>query len=136
MVGSAARMRASLVTAPFCTGTFKSSLIRTRLPRRSVSVIRNTFILSYSGLRLRPGHSGVEHAIREAPLVVVPRAHLHERAFDHLGERGVERRGMRIVVEVDRHERAVTVREDALPRRRAGGLLHECVHIGHRGGTL
>ncbi len=38
-------MRASLVTTPLLTGTFRSSRIRTRLPRRSVSVIRRTFIL-------------------------------------------------------------------------------------------
>ena len=33
MVGSDARMRASLVTLPPSTGTFRSSRIRTRLPR-------------------------------------------------------------------------------------------------------
>src|SRR5689334_8411422 len=124
MVGSAARMRASLVTAPFCTGTFKSSLIRTRLPRRSVSVIRSTFILSYSRLGLGPRDGRIEHAVREAPLVVVPRADLHERAVDDLGQRGIKRRGMRIVVEVDRDERPVAVREDAFPARRGGGVLH------------
>ena len=44
MVGSDARMRASLVTLPSSTGTFRSSRIRTRLPRRSWSAMRNTFM--------------------------------------------------------------------------------------------
>ena len=35
MVGKAARMRASLLTAPFWMGTFRSSRIRTRLSRSS-----------------------------------------------------------------------------------------------------
>src|SRR4051794_28812230 len=124
MVGSAARMRASLVTTPSCTGTFKSSLIRTRLPRRSVSVMRNTFMAFVSG-RLRPGDGRVQHAIREAPLVVVPPAHLHQRAVHYLRERGIERGGMRIVVEVHRDERTIVVRKDALEVRRTRGLLHE-----------
>ena len=44
MVGSDARMRASLVTLPPSTGTFRSSRIRTRLPARSWSAMRNTFM--------------------------------------------------------------------------------------------
>src|SRR5690554_769519 len=39
MVGREARMRASLETAPFLTGTLRSSRIRTRLPARFRSVI-------------------------------------------------------------------------------------------------
>ena len=44
MVGSDARMRASLVTLPPSTGTFRSSRIRTRLPARSWSAMRSTFM--------------------------------------------------------------------------------------------
>ena len=43
-VTSDARIRASLVTTPSCTGTLRSSRIMTRLPRRSRSVIRRTFM--------------------------------------------------------------------------------------------
>ena len=43
-VGSAARMRASLLTTPSCTGTFRSSRISTRLPARSRSAMRSSFI--------------------------------------------------------------------------------------------
>ena len=35
-------MRASLVTAPFFTGTLRSSRMRTRFPLRSRSVMRTT----------------------------------------------------------------------------------------------
>ena len=41
-VTSDARMRASLVTTPFLTGTLRSSRISTRLPLRSRSVMRST----------------------------------------------------------------------------------------------
>src|SRR5687767_13749714 len=55
-------------------------------------------------LRRHPGHGDVEHAVAEAPLVVVPARHLHEAPRD-LGEGRVEHRRARIVVEVDRDER-------------------------------
>ena len=42
IVGSEARMRASLVTTPLWTGTLRSSRIRTRLPARSSSFMRRT----------------------------------------------------------------------------------------------
>ena len=44
IVGNAARMRASLVTLPSATGTFRSSRMRTRLPARSRSAILMTCI--------------------------------------------------------------------------------------------
>src|SRR5690554_7884091 len=46
MVGSEARMRASLDTLPSLTGTFRSSRIRTRLPARFRSVIFLMAIIS------------------------------------------------------------------------------------------
>src|SRR5690606_10636701 len=95
-VGSAASMRASLVTRPSLTGTLRSSRISTRLPRKSRSLIRTTLsaivLPQKSGsdpifkllrvcpyfLELAEQDRDVEHAVREAPLVVVPRARLHE----------------------------------------------------------
>src|SRR5690348_16913464 len=113
MVGSDARMRASLVTLPSLTGTFRSSRIRTRFPARSWSTMRSTF-MTRSLRRFRPGDRGVQHAVREAPLVVVPGADLDQRAFRHARHgRVVGRRG-RVVVVVDRDERLVRVVEDAL----------------------
>ena len=44
MVGSAARIRASLATTPSLIGTFKSSRISTRLPDRSRLVILLIFM--------------------------------------------------------------------------------------------
>ncbi len=64
MVGSAARMRASLVTTPSFTGTFRSSRISTRLPERSSWLIRRTFIyfafdqaIAVSSMRFEKPHS-------------------------------------------------------------------------------
>src|SRR5689334_5220076 len=108
-------MRASLVTRPSSTGTLRSSRISTRLPARSWSAIRSTFMRRSSG-GLGPGECGVEHAIAEAPFVVVPRAHLDEIAFDDARHGGIVGGRGRIVVVVDRHELLVGVREHALER--------------------
>src|SRR3954453_5867520 len=59
-------------------------------------------------------HSRIGHSVREAPFVVVPRHHAHQRAVHHLGLIHVERGGVRIVVEVDRDIRIVGVPENAL----------------------
>ena len=48
VVTSDARIRASLVTTPFLTGTLRSSRISTRLPLRSRSVMRRTRTMMYS----------------------------------------------------------------------------------------
>ena len=59
-VTSDARMRASLVTLPSSTGTFRSSRIRTRFPRRSWSAMRSTFMTQL--LRTRP-YEALDQAI-------------------------------------------------------------------------
>src|SRR6202021_3983029 len=85
MVGNAARMRASLLTVPPWIGTFRSSRINTRLSRRS----RLDILVIFKGkllLGLRPGQRRVEHAVGKSPLVVVPRANLHQRPLHDLGE--------------------------------------------------
>src|SRR5690348_8506817 len=96
-VGSEARMRASLVTLPSATGTFRSSRISTRLPFRSRSVILSMFTPAILAelycspvkrlLGVPEGDRGIEHAVAEAPLVVVPAEHLHQPA-DDLGQGG------------------------------------------------
>ena len=58
----------------------------------------------------------IDAAVRVAPLVVVPRQHLHEVAVHHLGVRRVDDRRVRVALEVDRHELFVGVGEDALER--------------------
>src|SRR3954451_17045330 len=79
-------------------------------------------------------HSRIGHSVREAPFVVVPRHHAHERAVHHLGLVHVERGRMRIVIEVDRDVRMNGVAEDALELL-FGGALHRVVDLVDRGGT-
>ncbi|MCF0253498.1 MAG: FAD-dependent oxidoreductase, partial [Duodenibacillus sp.] len=63
------------------------------------------------GLHHRDGR--VDHALGEAPLVVVPGRDLDEVAAVDLGQGGLEDGAARVVVEVDRHERLVVVAEHA-----------------------
>ena len=67
-----------------------------------------------SGDSLAEGDGGVGHAVREAPFIVVPGQHRHEIAVHHLGLVERDDRGMRVVVEVDRHVRMMGEGEDAL----------------------
>ena len=82
MVGSDARMRASLVTLPPSMGTFRSSRIRTRLPARSWSAMRSTFMarkpyeafdqaIVVSSMRFEKPHSlsYQEHTLTSVPSV-------------------------------------------------------------------
>ena len=65
MVGTAARMRASLLTSPFWIGTFRSSRMRTRFPESarpaifSIFMIHTTFDQAtvVSSIRLENPHS-------------------------------------------------------------------------------
>src|SRR5580698_8388886 len=131
MVGSAARMRASLPTSPSLMGTFRSSRISTRLSFRSRPVILMIFMdfgRRPPSFDLGPGSDGVEHAVGKTPFIVVPGADLHERALDYLGERRIVDRGVRVVVEIDRHERLIVVRENAL-QGSAGSRLDQFVDL-------
>src|SRR5260221_10823422 len=69
----------------------------------------------------------IEQALRVAHLVVVPAQHLAHVADDR-GQRGVDRRRMAIAVEVDRHERLVDDRENAVERT-VGGGAHRVVDV-------
>src|SRR6266511_4146907 len=125
IVGSAARMRASSVTRPCSSsGTLKSTRMKTRLPARSSASM--VFITMASLLRevLRD----VDHAVREAPLVVVPGEDLRERPVDDEGARRVEDRGRRVAVVVDRDGRLLGVPVHAL-QRALGGLLKRRVDL-------
>src|SRR4029077_15248910 len=73
-------------------------------------------------------HGGVGHAVGETPLVVIPGHHPHQRAVLHLGLVHVERRGMRVVVEVDRDVGRGCVAEDA-PELLLAGALHRLVDL-------
>src|SRR5438309_7912646 len=102
MPGTEARMRVSSVMRPFSIGTLRSARMKTRLPRRSTSTMRLNFITSL-GERdpdFGEGHRDIQHAVGEAPLVVVPRGHLDQRAIRHARQRGIEDGAGRVVVEV------------------------------------
>src|SRR5882672_10970993 len=94
MPGTEARMRVSSVMRPSSIGTLRSARMKTRLPRRSTSTMRLNFIglLGERYADLGEGHRDVQHAVGEAPLVVVPGGHLHQRAIGDPRERGIEDR--------------------------------------------
>ena len=87
----------------------------------------------YKQLAHRAGR--IDHAVREAPLVVVPAEHAHQLAFEHRGLEAVDGRAVGIVVEIDRDQRLVGVAENALERalRRR---LEQRVDFFHRGVAL
>src|SRR5258706_428533 len=127
MLGTDARMRVSSVILPASScGTFRSARMNTRLPRSSRSASRLNFIRYAASLRLVQGDRDVEHAVGEAPLVVVPARHLHERAARDLGQQRVDDRAGGVVVEVRGDERLGGVFEGA-PQIAVGRLLERLV---------
>ena len=87
---------------------------------------------------LEPGHAqpslaiaagGVDHAVREAPFIVVPADHADQLALEHRGFEAVDGRACRIVVEVDRDQRLVGVVEDALQRPAFARRLEQRVDL-------
>src|SRR5690606_25686753 len=131
-VGTAASRRAVLVTLPSLIGAFRSSRISTRRSRSGSSVIFSTASATAPLLQLRERERRVEHAVREAPLVVVPRADLHEALALNLRERRVVDRGGRVVIEVDRDQRLLGVLEHAL-QGALRGLAHRRIQLVGRG---
>src|SRR5207249_3067726 len=65
----------------------------------------------------------VAHPARVAPLVVVPRGHLHAAPVDHFGEPGVNDAGIRVAAEVDGDKFVRDVVQNAFQGSLAGGLL-------------
>src|SRR4051794_28218129 len=115
--GTEARMRVSSVMRPSSMGTLRSARMNTFLPRRSTSDMRLNFmrLLRERYANFSEDGRDVEHAVREAPLVVVPGGHLDERAVGRdAGEGRVEDRARRVVVEVGGDQLLGVVLEDAL----------------------
>src|SRR5499427_2196444 len=118
IAGATRSMRVESDTTPFSTGTLRSTRIRTRLPFTSAwSSVLNAVMTRPDAWPLEKfahRHGGVRHAVGEAPFIVVPGHHAHERAVHDLGLVHVKRGRMRVVVEVDRDIRIVGIGENAL----------------------
>src|SRR5437762_6649246 len=130
MVGSDASMRLASVTAPSFSGTLRSARMKTRFPATSTSSMYFSAMTRrpYSAEAAAEEQGDVAHAAREAPLVVVPRQHLHEVAVDDARELGIEDRGIRAAVEIRGDERLLAVLKDAL-QGTVGGLFHGGVDL-------
>src|SRR5687767_9325597 len=103
-------MRVSSVTAPFSSGTLKSTRMKTRRADRSRSRIDNFIELpptTNHQLQTFLGHvvQQVDAPVRVAPLVVVPREDFHEVTVHDLRVVNVENRRRWVPAEVDRDER-------------------------------
>src|SRR5687768_8775066 len=82
-----------------------SSIARTSSPSRAKSADRIEGAMRSGRAMsdmLGEGDGGVGHAVGEAPFIVVPGEHPHQRAVYHLGLVHVEGGRIGIVVEVDR----------------------------------
>src|ERR1700680_4894981 len=128
-------MRDTSATSPFCIGTLKSTRTSTRLPFTSASSrVRKRMAASSSegpaasSAELAHRHRGVDHAIGEAPFIVVPRHHPHQGAVHDLGLVHMEDRGVRIVVEIGRDVGSLGIAENALELL-FGGALHRGVDL-------
>src|SRR5258707_7949979 len=141
MVGATRSMRVVSATLPFSTGTLRSTRTSTRLPLTSASSsVRNISEACARGhanrnqrngrvAHCRAGsdqlahrNRGVDHAVGEAPFVVVPRHHPHQRAVYHLGLVHGEHGRVRIVVEIAGDVGHLGVAEDALELLLGGAL--------------
>src|SRR5262245_6365677 len=119
-----ARMPVSSPTRPSFNGTFKSTRMNARSPRRSRSRIEifanakssdpQILISSNSALDYQPKQ--IDAAVRISPFVVVPGHDLHEIAVHDLRVRGVDDRGIRVALEVDRHQLLVRIGENPFER--------------------
>src|SRR6476659_7624894 len=144
MVGATRSMRVVYVTLPFSTGTLRSTRTSTRFPLTSAwSRVRNMSARPSDGatsnrrnatIAHRPAksdqlahrHRGVDHPVGEAPFVVVPRHHAHQRAVHHLGLIHRENGRVRIVIEIAGDVRRLGIAEDTLELL-LGGALHRAV---------
>src|SRR5262245_15537060 len=131
MPGAARLMRVESVTTPFSTGTFRSTRRRTRFPFTSTwsSVRKAVMAALHSTLeKLAHRHGRIRHAVREAPLIVIPRHHTHECAVHNLGLIHVERARMRVMVEVDRYIGVIGIGKNAFELL-LRGALHSIVDL-------
>src|SRR5215467_13990391 len=149
MVGATRSMRVVSATLPSSTGTLRSTRTSTRLPLTSASSrVRNISVACarghakgnhLNGTHIAGGsdqfphrNRGVDHAVGEAPFVVVPRHHPHQRAIHHLGLVHGEHGRVRIVVEIAGDVGRLGVAEDAFELL-LGGALHGAVDLVFRG---
>src|SRR5580698_7519843 len=112
MVGAFRSMRDTSATSPSCIGTLRSTRTSTRLPFTSAS-LRLRKLMALSSGEFPHRDRGIDHAVGEPPLVVVPRHYANQRAVHHLGLIHVEDRGVRIVIEVAGDVGGLGVAEDA-----------------------
>ncbi len=85
MVGAISSMRVASATLPSCIGTLRSTRNEHALaPHVGVVEIAKGHGEKF-GLKLAHRHRGVDHAVGEAPFVVVPGHHPHQGAVDDLG---------------------------------------------------
>src|SRR5262245_22718906 len=151
-------MRVSSPMTPSLSGTLKSTRMKTRLPRRSRSLIesfmssakasRYNSALRDNSVCLQPLRhqqpKQIDAAVRIPPLVVVPRQNLDEISVHHLRVRRVDDRRVRVALEIDRYELLGGVLEILLQRAFGGGLqrgvdfrrgrllVDQCVEIDNR----
>src|SRR6185503_11844669 len=109
MVGNAATMRVSSVTAPPLTGTLKSTRMSTRFPLQSRSTTVRLAKLTTRSVEL---HQRVHDAVREAPLVVVPGQHLDHVALHDVRGQRIEHAARGIPDDVVGDDRVGAVLED------------------------
>src|SRR5436190_757752 len=116
-VGNIARSRVSSVTLAPSIGTLRSTRTSTFEPVSSSG--RSSRVLKpLTSAELGHRRGGVDHAVREAPFVVVPADDPNELAFEHRGFKAVDGGALRRVNDVHRHDRLVGVDENALKTRR------------------
>src|SRR5262249_30392432 len=95
-------MRVSSLTWPPLTGTLKSTRTSTRFPAQSRSC---TVFLAKLMRRSGQLQQRIDDAIGEAPLVVVPRQHLHHVVLHDVRQHGVEHAARGIADDVVRDDR-------------------------------
>src|ERR1700689_1731612 len=81
MVGAFRSMRDTSATSPSCIGTLKPTRARPRLAFTSASSrVPNFMTKKVSSAQLAHRDGGIDHAVGEAPFIVVPRQDPHQRA--------------------------------------------------------
>src|SRR6476661_8125831 len=134
-VGSIARSRVSSVTLAPSIGTLRSTRTSTLLPVRSSG--RSSSVLKrLTSAKLAHSRGRVDHAVGEAPFIVVPADDANQFAFEHRRLEAVDGRARRRVHEVDRDHRLIGVIEDALEARCFRRCLEDLVDLVARGVAL
>src|SRR3569623_1646827 len=127
-VGSIARSRVSSVTLALSIGTLRSTRTSTFLPVSSSG--RSSRVLNALTLpELAHRMGGVDHAVREAPLVVVPADDADQLAVEHGGLEAVDCRAGRRMDDVGRDKRVLAVDEHAAQAVALTRRLQDLVHF-------